>query len=60
MVCDDSDLVCGTHKEVAPVFQSSHDCEEFPVPDRVIAFCLVERLGVVSDWASAALRVVLP
>ena len=43
MVCDDSYLVRCAHEEVAPVFQPSHDCEEFSVPDGVVAFRFIER-----------------
>ena len=60
VVCDDPDLVCCAHEEMVPVFQSSHNCEEFSVPDGVVSFCFIERFGVISNWVSSALRVVLP
>ena len=60
MVRYDPYLVCGTHEEVAPVFQSSHNCEEFSVPDGVVPLCFIERFGVISNRVSPSLRIVLP
>ena len=36
--------VGGAFKQIVPIVQATHDCQEFPVINRIILFCCAELL----------------
>src|SRR5882724_388483 len=49
VVRPDFNLVVGTFQEMAPVLQSSHDCQHFLVVDLVVPLHSIETFGIVSN-----------
>ena len=49
VVSVNSDNVGGGEEDVSPGAKSVDDCEEFPVVDVVISFCLVKGAGYTSN-----------
>ena len=48
MICPDNNDMRGANEEVPPVFEWLCDCQKFSVPDRVVSFCQIQCLRVIS------------